>query len=472
MAGALATSSAFSGLNFSAADTAGDAAASDVAQVYETLVESTSEFQAALELHRMGRERAGKRRMDAVLAQLTRQGQVCVSLPGCDVARVFRAFQTLVRLQTLALDVAADDPLAGMVNRSREAPSGQHARDLRKPSSFHGKALKDVIVLNGPVRASITDWLTWMRPQLIEAWTNYQFLRHLMWPKYEQAGLPEALLFGILAKESVGRVHSYSRAGAAGPLQFMPATGRRYGLAADPKFDLRLDPKASTRANVEYLLDELSRHDNELEMALAAYNGGEGRVSRLAAKFPGQDFWSDQIYLALPSETRDYVPKVLAAAYLFEHPEEFNLKFPELPNKPALLKLDRPLSLSELAICAGQNGRQDGWFRTLRNLNPRLKPELRLRAGTELRVPAKLIEGYVSHCHNAELMARVAVAHDARFPVSPALVPYLVQKGDTLSLIAERSRCADIGDLATINAIAAPRYALKPGQMIKLPTCT
>src|SRR3546814_19579029 len=102
-------------------------------------------------------------------------------------------------------------------------------------------------------------------------------MRYLMWPEYEKAGLPEALLFGILAKESGGRVHAVSRSGASGPLQFMYSTGLRYGLGQVNGFDTRFDPQLSARANVAYLNDRFAALNHNLELALAAYNGGEGR---------------------------------------------------------------------------------------------------------------------------------------------------------------------------------------------------
>jgi membrane-bound lytic murein transglycosylase D len=386
--------------------------------------------------------------------------------------KFFSAFATLVRLQSLQIDAREES-----FDRNEELPAAEFEAPLppaqpRRVARFHGKTLKRVIVLNEPVRAAIADWLTWMRPQLVESWVNYQYLRHLMWPKYQEAELPEALLFGMLAKESAGRVHSYSRAGAAGPLQFMPDTARRYGLLLDPKFDFRLDPEQSTRANVAYLLDELTHHKQRLEFALAAYNGGEGRMRRLVKKYPNKDFWSDSIYLSLPSETQDYVPKVLAAAYLFEHPEEFNLQFPSITSKVSELILDQKMSLSELSMCLGQEGRTEGWFRTLRNLNPRLKPEQELPMGSALWVPELVLGVYAQSCKQKKLMQRIASVQTARFPKGPRLIAYTVQRGDTLSRIAKRSGCGNVKMLANINDIPAPRYPIKPGQLIRLPSCS
>ena len=124
-------------------------------------------------------------------------------------------------------------------------------------------------------------------------------MRYLMSPEYERAGLPEALLFGIMAKESGGKVHAVSRAGASGPLQFMPATGTRFGLYRDGTgFDTRFDPQQSARANAAYINERFAELNRNLEYTIAAYNGGEGRAARLYRANGGASFWSPQVIRA------------------------------------------------------------------------------------------------------------------------------------------------------------------------------
>ncbi len=85
-----------------------------------------------------------------------------------------------------------------------------------------------------------------------------------MWPEWEKRGLPEALLFGIMAKESNGRVHASSRAGAAGLMQFMPATGRRFGLGPDGTgFDTRFDARSAAEASASYLNERPARTEQQ-----------------------------------------------------------------------------------------------------------------------------------------------------------------------------------------------------------------
>jgi membrane-bound lytic murein transglycosylase D len=303
-----------------------------------------------------------------------------------------------------------------------------------------------------------------------------------MWPEYEQAGLPEALLFGILAKESGGRVHAVSRAGAAGPLQFMPATGRRFGLGRDANgFDTRFDPRASTRANVRYLNERFAEFNHDLALALAAYNGGEGRMLRLVRETGRRNFWDPAVNSRLPTETRDYVPMVLAAAWLFLHPEQYGLEFPQIEAAPVKLVLARETSLNALTICVGSIGSRSGWFRALRNLNPRFQTHQSLAVGTELEVPAPVAVRYRERCvdgPHATMAAELAGA-SKRHPTQVATASasatassYTVRAGDSLASIARRHRCSSPEALARANNIAAPKYLIRPGQKLRLQGCS
>lgn len=445
-----------------------------VAALYDRIGVATSQFQGGLELIRSGSPRDGRDAMRTALGNIESAALQCTTTAGCENERFVGAFVVLVRLQsvTAGWDDFADD---GMVQSDEAGDEVQTPRTLpqveRSLRLLRGRDMRDLIVLNEPVRAALEDWLTWMRPQLIEAWINYQYLRGDMYPAYQKAGLPEALLFAILAKESAGKVHIYSRAGAAGPLQFMPATARRFGLGG-VGFDERLDPALVAGANVRYIEEQLRVFNDNLELTLAAYNGGEGRMQRLAKQNPGRGFWSERIYFALPAETRDYVPKVLAAAYLFLHPEEYGLRFPSFDATISSLKLESEQSLAELSICLGQDTRPEGWFRTLRNLNPRLQAEQRLPKGTPVRVPIALIDAYALRCRNPEFLARIAALQEARSPDGPTEVGYKVRRGDTLAAIARRSRCSGVAEIARLNGISGPAYALRVGQLLRLPTCS
>jgi membrane-bound lytic murein transglycosylase D len=440
-----------------------------------------AEFLAAFEARLVNEDDTAELRMEAALARLRGAMASCHQAPhGCDPAPFVDAYEALLRWQVERIVAQAPEPPEALADTgdmiSGELGLSTIVTDLPEPgltiNLLNGEALRDLIELNGPVKAALEDWLSWMRPNLLEAWENYQFMRHLMWPHYEAAQLPEAILFGILATESGGKVHAVSRAGASGPLQFMPATGRRYGLGVVNGFDQRFDPDASTRANVAYLNEQFQLLHNNLELVLAAYNGGENRLRRLVQATGKRRVWDDEIYWALPRETREYVPKVLAAAWLFMHPEEYRLEFPEVDTRAASISLQRQAALSELAVCLGQNGSRSGWFRVLRNLNAHMNPSERQPAGTVVALPAKLVEVYEQDCVDGPHQAMAEALHSTRRPAGPQLRGYVVQRGDTLSSIARHVRCANVRQIADLNSIAPPTYLLRVGQRLQIPTCT
>lgn len=439
-----------------------------------------AEFIAAMQAGLDGGDDTAEIRMEAALMQLRAAVADCSrAQPPCDPAPYLNVYESLLRMQSQHMLVQARG-LAEPVSDNGDMVDGELGlstivTDLpeagRTINLLNGAELRELIELNGPVKAALEDWLSWMRPNLMEAWENYQFMRHLMWPHYEQAGLPEALLFGILAKESGGKVHAVSRAGASGPLQFMPATGRRYGLVVVNGFDQRFDPDAATRANVAYLNDQFRLLNNNLELVLAAYNGGENRVRRLMTSTGKTRLWDDDIYWALPPETREYVPMVLAAAWLFMHPEDYRLEFPDVDTRPASITLRREAALSELAVCLGQSGSRAGWFRVLRNLNAGMNPSERQPAGTTIALPAKLVSVYEQDCVEGPYQELAASLHSSKRPAGPQLRPYVVQRGDTLSSISRSVRCANVRQIADLNNVAPPKYMLRVGQRLQLPNC-
>ena len=425
----------------------------------------------------------------------TQAGKVlCAKTPGCDVnsfSATLAAWQ--VNSSTEVGDGSAQTPEA-TTNAGETSPVAAALPEVgRSITLLKGRELSEVMTLNGPVKAALEEWLTSLRPNLMDTYENYQYLRYQMWPEYEKAGLPEAVLFGIMAKESGGRVHAVSRSGAAGLLQFMPGTGQRFGLGMVDGFDQRFDPALSARANAAYLNEQLAVFNNNLELVIAAYNGGEGRMQRLARGSDTPSFWDPKIYYELPAETRDYVPVVLAAAWLFLHPENYNLQFPKIDGRPGTLILQKNASLAELAVCLGQEGNMhDGWFRTLRNLNPALDPREVLPASTRLHVPVQLVGLYERTCMNGVWASLANDLHAAVLSAPPPPPPptssratstararprstptYVVRRGETLSRIARKFGCHDVSELARANGIKPKDYSnVRPGRVLQVGVCT
>ncbi|MCF7223184.1 transglycosylase SLT domain-containing protein [Marilutibacter chinensis] len=443
----------------------------------------------------------GTRLGDEALEDMEDAMADCAKQRGCSPTTLLATYKRLLKLNT-----DAQEPFAGEHGPDDADPdhvdlaqgeSDPFAADV--PEAARAAALLDdrrhrfdeMVKYNPAVQAGIRRWLTDMRPSLMNSYENYQYMRHLMWPHYERAGLPEALLFGIMAKESNGKVHARSRAGAAGPMQFMYATGQRFGLGKDSHgFDTRFDPYAASEASVRYLNERMGELNRNIELALAAYNGGEGRARRIHQAHPGKDFWDEAVYNEFPAETRDYVPMVIAAAWLFLHPKQYGIEFPKVDPRPAALTLSQPSSIYQLTICLGNGGTRDGYMRALRNLNPRYEADSVLPSGTVLNATTRIAGLYNRWCSRgarAEL-ARTLVLSDpdraivrtgAVTPVAAAPAAsdggvrprvYKVQRGETLTSIARKFSCGT-GQLARTNNIRPPRYTIRPGQQLSLEGC-
>ena len=481
----LVVAAALLGACATASSTAGRPSAS-VNALYTQLDQASKGYEIAVQQSRAGNPQASQLTLTQSLDQLKVAAAHCSTTPGCDSQRFYSVFDRLLRLKDG--DFGGDEDLDSDVDPTQAAlPTGKTgAASLpeaqRSVTLLHGQKLSELIAMNGPTKAALEMWLTQWRPALMDAYVNYQYMRYEMWPQYESADLPEALLFGIMAKESGGKVHAVSRSGAAGPLQFMYATGARFGLTSDGGFDLRYDPAESARANAEYINEQLGQFNNNLEMTIAAYNGGEGRMRRLVGDDTSASFYDPRIYNQLSQETRDYVPSVLAAAWLFLHPDSYNLKFPKVDGAPGKITLKRTTSLSELTVCLGSSyGMSDGWFRTLRNLNPRLDPQAEQPAGSELQVPKPLERVYAARCVTGPWPILANDLHTAVIPVvgytppppPPAPVEhykvYKVRRGDSLASVVRKLHCSSVQEVADLNGLK--HHAVSVGQTLRLPEC-
>ena len=155
--------------------------------------------------------------------------------------------------------------------------------------------------------------------------------------------------------ESAYRNQAYSHAGAAGMWQFIPATGRHFGLQQTRSYDARLDPFKSTKAAFDYLQRLNREFRGDWLLSLAAYNAGEYRVHKEIAKNRARgkrtDYWS----LDLPRETKQYVPRLLAFKEIFRNPRRFRVQLRGIPNTHALtqIQVNKPVDLRKAAMVAG-----------------------------------------------------------------------------------------------------------------------
>lgn len=263
------------------------------------------------------------------------------------------------------------------------------------------------------------------------------------------AGLPDDLKYVAVA-ESALRPRAYSWAHASGIWQFVPDTGRRYGLRVTQAWDERRDPERSTTAATAYLKD-LHGQFGDWALALAAYNAGERRV---AAALKAQGV-TEYYQLVLPAETERYVFRILAAKLILEAPDHYGFDVaPEERYAPHETKLitvpvQRSLSVRDLAAAAGS------FTREIRALNPAIMQD-RLPAGRyAVRVRREAAKDFAAQLPALQRVKAVSVA-----PVTK----YTVKRGDTLGRIAERFQVS-VEALRSWNR-AARRGHIYPGDVL------
>ncbi len=292
-------------------------------------------------------------------------------------------------------------------------------------------------------------------------------------PRYEafvrqeltSRGLPGDLVYLALIESGFSTV-AVSRSRAVGMWQFMPATGKGYGLTVNAWVDERRDPIKATDAAARYLTD-LTRQFGSHYLAAAAYNGGPGRIGRGLLRISSlqgggddaTDPTSDDMFFELAEtssihqETKDYVPKLIAAALVAKDPESYGFTVPDdvEPFPLDSVMVEGGTGLDLIAKLA------DTTLEAIRELNPHL---LRGVTPPGQRYPVRLPTGS---------MASVATAYAATPPVTrPAVVAHVVRRGETVSGIAARYGVStDL--LLSSNRVARAR-SLQVGTTLYIPT--
>jgi membrane-bound lytic murein transglycosylase D len=191
--------------------------------------------------------------------------------------------------------------------------------------------------LDSPLIQVHVDWYA-KRPDYLTRMLDRssRYLYHIV-EEVAKRGMPmEIALLPMV--ESGFNPQAYSRSHAAGIWQFIPSTGRLYGLDQNHWYDGRRDVTAATQAALDYL-QKLFLDFGSWELALAAYNCGEGCVSRSIQKNAAKGLPTDYLSLPLPTETRHYVPKLMAFKKLIMEPESFGIVLNDIPNEPYFTKV-------------------------------------------------------------------------------------------------------------------------------------
>ena len=200
--------------------------------------------------------------------------------------------------------------------------------------------------------------------------------------------------------ESAYVTKARSHVGASGLWQFMPATGRHYGLEQTPLYDGRHDVHAATNAALNYL-QYLYGLFGDWSLALAAYNWGEGNVTRAVNRAIAQGLPPTYENLKMPAETRNYVPKLLAVRNLVNNPGAFGLKLPEIKSEPYFktVNVKAPLDIRAAAFLANI---PESEFLAL---NPAFKTPVFIPKGNsrQMLLPIQAAKTFESNYKNSDL---------------------------------------------------------------------
>jgi membrane-bound lytic murein transglycosylase D len=264
---------------------------------------------------------------------------------------------------------------------------------------------------------------------------------------FASEGIPQDLAYVALV-ESAFKTGALSRAKAKGVWQFIPATGRRFGLQQDWWVDERSNPEKSTRAAAQYLR-WLYDAFQDWNLALAAYNAGEGRVARSIDRHGTENFWELAENRALARETRNYVPMIHAAILVAREPEKYGFQVTPEP----LLTFDTvpvtgALDLRVVAECANTG------VSRIQMLNPELR-RLATPAGRTYQVKVPTGSGGSTR----ECLDAIPAERRVTFRT------HVLRKGETLSALA-RMYGSRPQDIAAANGLATSKRLARGTELI------
>ncbi len=340
----------------------------------------------------------------------------------------------------------------------KDAPAGNEEDDISALLEDNYASDFDIpIVFNDAVKYNM-QWFTGEKRKVFGNWLKrakqyVPVIKDIL----RKNGMPEDLVY-LAMIESGFNPKAYSTAKASGPWQFIYATGERYGLKVNYWIDERRDPEKSTVAAAKYLRD-LFNQFGCWYLAAAGYNAGERRIEKAIEKHNTNDFWELVKYNTLPRETREYIPRLIAAAVIAKDPEKFGF---------GSMSYDQPIQFAELNVPGGtpltavaKAASLD--VATVRSYNPEIirgitPPNLELYT---IKLPAPVdIQKFAGNLKTAMSGQRKV----------RGLIAYKVKRQDTIAKIAKRYKVSST-DICLVNGFEdMPK--VKPGMTIQIPKYT
>jgi membrane-bound lytic murein transglycosylase D len=362
-----------------------------------------------------------------------------------------------VLLEETTVETVTDEGSAPLDPETLEDMQLLTDKDLAPPEDEGKSDVEDEVEFDLPVveNDKVRYFINYFTGQARQGFTRWleRSGRYLpmMQKVFAEEGLPQDLAY-LPMIESGFNARAYSRARAVGLWQFMESTGRIYNLHNDWWKDERRDPLKATRAAASHLGD-LYRRFGDWYLALAAYNAGAGKVDRAIRMFGSRDFWQISRGRYLKTETKNYLPKFLAALIIAKEPAKYG--FVDLNYHPPLAYDTAELPGStDLDIIARLCNVP---YEEIRDLNPELKrwctpPGV---AGYPVRLPAEKEETFLGQ------YAEIPPDRRANFR------RHRIRSGDTLGGLAARYRIRT-RDIVALNGIRNPR-TLRIGRDLILP---
>ena len=301
---------------------------------------------------------------------------------------------------------------------------------------------------NQVVRDNLQRYLK--RPDYIHRMANRssQYLYHII-EEVDARGMPTEIAL-LPFVESAFVSNAKSRAKAAGLWQFMPATGRHYDLDQSLWKDERYDVLESTGAALTYL-QRLYDEFGDWQLALAAYNWGEGNIRRQIKKNQAQGKPTDYMSLNMPAETRNYYPKLQAIKEIVQNPDKYGIKLPVIYNEPSFIQIfkEQDIDVKKAAHLAGMKEEE------FTELNPSFnRPVIVASHHHSMLVPSDKIDTFVENL--------VAFRTSGK-PLS-SWTTYRVGPNESLAAIAQKAHMTE-AQLREANQIPAGRR-VKPGSLL------
>lgn len=342
-------------------------------QVREIREQMEEAYQAGLEAYQAGRFDEAKEHFDRAV-DLVLSSDVDLSAQPA----LKKAFDEMVRniadmdadLYTRESETETQEnrsPLDELKDITTYLSPEEAEKERQKIQQVVGRISYDIpVTLNPRVLAYIEAFQTRLRGEFEAGLKRSGAYLPMIKKTFREAGLPEDLAY-MAHQESAFKVNAFSRARAKGMWQFMSFTGRKYGLKSDLWVDERGDFEKATRAAAMYLKDLHERY-GDWHLAMAAYNAGEGKIDRALARAHARDYWALLKTRYIRTETKWYVPAILASILIDKSPEDYGFSVnTDSELEWETVTVDKATDLQVIAEAAGAS------LEAIRALNPELR---------------------------------------------------------------------------------------------------